>query len=57
MSKTRSTKSKPPRFYVPPFLPCGSCSDGWLMNAAGEAYRCWCWLQFLERGQAEETAS
>lgn len=54
MTKRTRRKSKPPRFYVLPFSSCGSCSEGWLMNAAGEAYRCWCWLQFLERCDAEK---
>lgn len=57
MTKRMPRKSKPPQYYRARFLSCGSCSDGWLMNAAGEAYRCWCFLQYLERCQAEKSTT
>jgi hypothetical protein len=42
-------RRKPQRqFYMPPFKSCGDCSDGWLTDASGAAFRCWCWRAFME---------
>ena len=35
--------------YVPPFVPCANCVNGWIEDAAGLARRCSCWRAYQDR--------
>ena len=36
-----------------PFVACGECSGGWCLDAAGAAYRCWCWNKWMTDAEPE----
>lgn len=42
-------RRKPPLRSYPTFESCGSCTNGWLTDASGAAFRCSCWRAFTSR--------